>query len=157
MPASNSIAKKPNLPTKSKNSSRPAKVVREQPSAIAYAEMYSGPIPKGDELIKYEQAFEGAASRIITMAEEQAAHRQALEMKVVSANIIDQRLGLWFAFIIALVLVCSGTYLIINDKSATGIVSLVSGPGIPALIYLFIQRKASEELKEKDQELSKDS
>lgn len=117
------------------------------------AEMYSGPIPKGDELLKYEQACPGAADRIIAMAERQAEHRQGLELKVVDANIVGERIGSVFALVITLSLIMSGLYLTLNGKTAEGITSLLSGPAIQAIILFFIQRKAApEELKRKDQE-----
>lgn len=151
MTVSSNTEKKSDLP---KSDSPVGKVVVKRPR-IAYAKMYSGPIPEGDELIKYEKAYKGAASRIITMAEKQSAHRQAIEARVITANIIDQRIGLIFALLVALSLVASGTYLILHDKQLTGMASLISGPGIPALIYLFVQRKAPQELRAKDEELQK--
>ena len=38
---------------------------------------FSGPLPHPEDLAKYEQVLPGAADRIISMAEQQAAHRQA--------------------------------------------------------------------------------
>ncbi len=151
MAESNSIKKKADSP---KNEVPKGRLIQRRPS-ITYTEVYSGPIPKGSELIKYEQACKGAASRIIKMAEGQTAHRQALERKVVSANIIDQRIGLIFALVLALSLVIAGTYLILHDKQTAGLASLISGPGFPAIVYFFVHRKAPTEFKRKDQEPSK--
>jgi uncharacterized membrane protein len=40
---------------------------------------FVGPIPPPDLLKKYEDALDGAADRIIKMAEKQSAHRQWME------------------------------------------------------------------------------
>lgn len=48
-------------------------------SVVVAQQQYSGPIPPASELIKYNDACNNAADRIIAMAEEQAKHRQAME------------------------------------------------------------------------------
>ncbi|MFQ7172706.1 MAG: DUF2335 domain-containing protein [Thomasclavelia ramosa] len=40
---------------------------------------YSGPIPHPSDFEQYERVLPGAADRILTMAENQSAHRQTLE------------------------------------------------------------------------------
>lgn len=52
---------------------------------------YSGPLPKPEDLAKYEQVLSGSADRIIRMAERQAEHRQKLEKVVVESNVTLQK------------------------------------------------------------------
>ena len=42
-------------------------------------EQYSGPLPKAEDLAKYEALLPGAADRIFVMAEKQLSHRHDLE------------------------------------------------------------------------------
>jgi uncharacterized membrane protein len=48
---------------------------------------YSGPLPKPEDLAKYEQVLTGSADRIIRMAEQQATHRQNLERVIVESKL----------------------------------------------------------------------
>jgi len=70
-----------------------------------------------DILIKYEEASKGAANRIITLAEEQAKHRQLMERKVIDSNITNERIGMIFAFILVLSLITFGGFLIYTGKN----------------------------------------
>jgi uncharacterized membrane protein len=97
-----------------------------------FAFAYEGPLPPAQELIKYNQAHPEAAHRIITMAESQEAHRQALET-----------FGLFFGFAIIIMVTGAGTLLIFNDKPGTGLVIALSG--IATLVWPFILSHRSEE------------
>jgi hypothetical protein len=71
------------------------------------------------------------------MAERQSAHRQDLEKRVVVNNCAAQTRGQWFAFILCLVVLCGGVYLLATGKSLEGfstiIIALCSLIG--ALVY----------------------
>ena len=49
---------------------------------------YSGPLPKPDDFAKYEAVQQGAADRILAMAEKQQAHRISCEKMIVEENLI---------------------------------------------------------------------
>src|SRR5216683_4738129 len=78
---------------------------------------FSGPLPPPQLLKGYEEAFAGCAERVVAMAEKQSAHRQALEKAVVESNCKAQSRGQWFAFILALVVICGGVYLLAEGRS----------------------------------------
>ena len=63
---------------------------------------YSGPLPTASELGKYEQICQGAADRIIGMAEKQSEHRQNIEAIVIKAASERSILGVKYAYRIAL-------------------------------------------------------
>lgn len=63
---------------------------------------FSGPLPPPEILQGYERILPGSADRIISMAERQSEHRQALERKVVEGGIDQSRLGLVCAFAVAI-------------------------------------------------------
>ncbi len=73
------------------------------------------------------------------MAEKQAAHRQELEKgRIYKGNQAEHR-GQIFAFIIALVAILGGVYLISIDKDATGLTTIISALGV--LVGAFIYGK----------------
>lgn len=88
-------------------------------------ESYSGPLPHPSILDRYEQTLPGAADRIIKMAENQSAHRQEIERKVVSSNINNEKLGMHFAFIITSIIVVASVFLIYVNRQITGFITLV--------------------------------
>lgn len=53
---------------------------------MAMEERFSGPIPHPRILKGYEEILPGSADRILTMAENQSKHRQAIEAEVVHSN-----------------------------------------------------------------------
>ncbi len=116
---------------------------------IAVGGQYSGPIPPPAHLEKYESILPGAADRIISMAESQAKHRQEIENKVISSDVKNSTLGLWFGFLIGLAGVITGFYLIYTGKVIEG--SLYGGGTIVSLAGIFIygsrQRKKERESK----------
>lgn len=132
--------------------SEPTEIRHRPPTVIS--QMYSGPIPPGEELLKYEKACPGAADRIIAMAERQSAHRQSQEHRVIGSNILGERLGSIFSLAITFVLVGSGVYLIMNNKSTVGLVSLLTGPFAQTLVYYLSRRKVPQQVKEKEKEIS---
>jgi len=79
-------------------------------------EVYSGPLPHPDVLIKYNQAVPNAAERILQMAESQAKHRQALEDRVTRANVRNQLLGSIFGFVLGSAAIGGG----ISDRNRKG-------------------------------------
>lgn len=121
-------------------------VVRSRISAT-----YRGPIPTANELQKYENASPGAADRIIKMAEEQAKHRQNLEKQVVQSNVVNERLGMYFAFFLTVFMVSVGTYLIMKDKPVVGFFTLFIPSIFQAGNYAYTkyrEHRESEEQKE---------
>jgi uncharacterized membrane protein len=49
---------------------------------------FQGPLPQSGDFAAYERTLPGAADRILKMAENQASHRQTLERRALSADLI---------------------------------------------------------------------
>jgi uncharacterized membrane protein len=71
---------------------------------------HQGPLPPPDLLKQYDEVVPGAAERIISMAENQAQHRQELEASVIRTDNLKSILGMVFGFVIALVGFGGGLY-----------------------------------------------
>lgn len=68
---------------------RPAQQPTPQPQTrvSVVSQKFEGPIPPPDVLQRYDELMPGAASIIIEMAQNQAAHRQLLELEAQRADI----------------------------------------------------------------------
>ena len=106
------------------------------------AQQLSGPIPPPEMLRKYDELLPGSADRIISMAERQSAHRQKLESDVIGSNIFSERLGMILGFIICLIAISGGIYIVIQGKSAEGIAAIIVP--LAALVAVFIYGKSEQ-------------
>jgi uncharacterized membrane protein len=108
---------------------------------------FSGPLPPPQLLKGYNDAFPGCAERVVAMAERQSAHRQQLEKAVVESNCNAR--GQWFAFILALVVIGGGVYLLAEGKSLEGFSAIILAVGsiVGALIYGRTEQRKERENK----------
>lgn len=109
------------------------------------AELFRGPIPSPVMIEKYAKLYPGAPEFFFTIMQKQMEHRMSLEGSVVRSNITGERIGQIFAFILCLVAIGSGVFLIMNNKDAAGISSiLLSLGGIIGMFFVRKQRSRSE-------------
>lgn len=122
-------------------------IVKQEVAAVrevvvqAIKEEFSGPIPPPDIIEKYERILPGAADRIITMAEQQATHRQAMEKKMIESESRDGLLGIIFAFLLGFgCLIACVVVVCLVPKNAGAISSAFLGvTGIGSITTGFIQ------------------
>lgn len=117
-------------------------------------EVYQGLVPHPEHVERYEALQPGATDRFIGMAERQSEHRQTLEKRHLAFNGFSQILGVLFAGITVLGGLAAGTYLIINDKPVSGLVSLLLPLATVAGIFIDSKRSQRAELKAKQQALA---
>ncbi|MCB2263853.1 MAG: DUF2335 domain-containing protein [Candidatus Thiosymbion ectosymbiont of Robbea hypermnestra] len=109
---------------------------------------FTGPLPLPDILQKYDQVLPGLTDRIVRMAEAEGNHRrtqesQALEAeiendhKLVDAYIKEVRIGQQFAFVIAVVALCLGSYVAVNGGEFAG--AVIGAGGLIGIVTAFIQ------------------
>jgi len=112
------------------------------PGLTAVATSFSGPLPPPQILEGYERIQSGAADRIIKMAEAQAGHRQGLEKDIIKSNINNERTGMWLAFVLTLILLVGGGYLIEKGKDVAGYLAVF----IPVIFHAgnYIYNKSRE-------------
>lgn len=116
----------------------------------AIKEEFSGPIPHPDIIEKYEKILPGAADRIISMAENQATHRQDMERKMIESEARDGLLGVVFAFLLGIgCLIACVVVVCLVPKSAGAISSAFLGvTGIGSITTSFI--KSTRQVKQKE-------
>lgn len=93
------------------------------------AQFYTGLIPHPEFLKQYNDILPGSANRLLTMAENQENHRIEMETIQLKKSHRNSLLGLIGGFIILLIVVLLGGYLIINNKPIEGFTSLILGIG----------------------------
>jgi len=85
------------------------------------------------------------------MAEEQSAHRRKLEAAVVDGNIESQKRGQTLGFVLALVVLVGGFWLISIDKDAKGISLIIGAASALMGSYIYGRRQQGKERVEKEQ------
>ncbi len=100
-----------------KNKNHNKKIVARETSVS-----FKGPIPPPNILSCYEEISPGAAQEIIKMSHSQTNHRMEMEKLYLSSAVKDSKLGLWFAFIVAMTTILFSSYLILVDKVIGGTV-----------------------------------
>lgn len=108
---------------------------------VQYSE-HSGPLPPPALLEDYERIVPGGAERIFAQFELQSAHRQYIEKKVIDSNTFVQRFGALAAFVLGLVAIGGGLWLVYLGKSITGFGAFFGG--LSSLIGVYIYGKVSQ-------------
>ena len=127
-----------------------------QQVSVAQSVSFTGPLPPPAMLEKYNQVFPGCAERIVAMAESQLAHRHQLERTHLHGSQLAERTGQACGFLLGLVAIVGGIWLIANGKDVQGLVSVLGA--ISALAGVFIygrhaQAKEREQKREQSQQL----
>jgi uncharacterized membrane protein len=103
---------------------------------------HSGPIPPAEELRRYGEIVPNGAERIMTMAEQQQAHRLKLEEFVVTSQQMQSKRGQIIASILVGLLIASGTYL--GSLGMNAVASIVFGTTILSVGATFVAGKISQ-------------
>lgn len=108
-------------------------------------EAFAGPLPHPDHFAAYDNAVPGSGSRILAMAERQSAHRQQLEDKVVTGNLVAQKMGIVAATVLALAITGGGVWLVHDGKSLEGMSALIAAIGSLVGIFIYGSRRQIDE------------
>ena len=142
----------------------PAEIVRRSTTEVLVS--FKGPIPPAEVLEGYERACQGAADRVIAMAEKQSEHRMKMDQECLKANVDADaddrdkeyklsRLGSVFAFIIAMTLIVIGGICLVMDKSLSGFASIgIAVASVGGVTYF--NRKRGAPIGEKSSSGAKD-
>lgn len=101
------------------------------PGIIRIEAAFSGPLPPPEILVRYNDALPDGADRIVKLAEAQSRHRRSMESR-----------GQLFAFTLALVAILAGVALILDGKSAEGLVPLIGAIGGLAGVFVYGEVRA---------------
>lgn len=79
---------------------------------VSATQVWSAPMPPPEVLKKYEELIPGAANRILKMTEGQTEHRIQIEKIVIKGDSFRGLLGLIFGFIVSVIALLGGVYII---------------------------------------------
>lgn len=118
---------------------------KTQKTSLLVGSHYSGPVPPPEIMEKLDQILPGSAERVFIMAEkeqnaiiEDRKQTQDREDRQVKNAHSESLTALWMAFIICLVFVGCGTYLVMNGHEKTGLGLL--GTTLVGIISSFLYR-----------------
>lgn len=119
----------------------------QKEQAMLTLEMHYGPIPHPEILKKYDELDPGAAKLIIENGVNESVHRRDMEKRLLKKEINDKRRGQYLGFIIGLVVILAGTYLIYANHPITG--TLLSGTSLLGLVGSFLSSGSNDRNNEK--------
>lgn len=102
---------------------------------------WSGPLPPPAALEQFERSSPGAADRILSMAEREEKHRHEQERKMLSSDTSARSRGQFMAFLIAVVIILGGMWLIHDGKSIEGLIAVLTP--LAVLVGLFLRSQSS--------------
>lgn len=115
----------------------------ERQVVLEKLEIYQGDLPHPTILKGYQDLYPDAAKRIIENGITESEHRRRMEEKYLSGNMFAHRLGQFLGFIVALVVIGSGTFLIFYGHTITG--TIMAGTTALGVIGLFTGNKTNNE------------
>ena len=111
---------------------------------LAESRRWSGPIPSPEHLAGYESVLQGLADRIVSMWEQQQAHRVRMESsgleidrRIVIADIIQSYSGTALSFVSAMAFLIAGVWLAVNGHWEAGLPLSLGPPGILFAMFAY--------------------
>jgi len=117
--------------------------LHSKPAAIMHhmevEAVFSGPLPPPSTLAAYDRVHPGAANRIIEMAEQRASHRESMERLIADSSTKNERIGMWFAFMLTGALMGIGGLLVAKGKDTVGYLAVFLPVIFHAGNYIYIK------------------
>jgi uncharacterized membrane protein len=101
----------------------------------------SGPIPSPEILAGYEKILPGAADRLVQMAEREQRHQHELDKRNQTLRAIVTFSGQASAFLLGMTGTGGGIFLVLHDKSLTGLTTFLTSLGSLVAVYLYSRRR----------------
>lgn len=118
----------------------------KQHTQITAVSQYSGPLPRPEDLIRYNDAVPGAAERILAMAEREMNHRHESERKILKNRIRLSILSTILSFISVLIMSILVGYSLYVGKFGTAVGATIGS--IATVAGVFIYAKVSRNRRE---------
>ncbi len=106
-------------------------------------------LPHPEHLERFEQLLPGATDRMLSLAENQIAHRHGMERKFLNFNGASEILGVVFAGAAVLSGIAGGIYLLMHDKPIGGLTSMIVPLASVAAAFLRTRNSQSKQLERK--------
>jgi uncharacterized membrane protein len=110
----------------------PPGVIKEQITVSQYV----GPLPDPHTLARYNEVLPSAAERILAMAEREQAHRHSLDERALKGGQLLAFVGQTFALAIGFGGIAAGFVLVLKDKPAGGLGTVITS--LVGLVGIYI-------------------
>lgn len=97
---------------------------------------HSGPLPDPESLIEYDKVITNGADRIMAMAEAEQSFRHKQHSNIANRTLNQSSTGQKLGFILALLLILGGLFLIYTGKSLEGMASVLVPAAAIATAFL---------------------
>lgn len=114
----------------------------------ARSESFSGPLPHPDLLMKYEEAFPGAAQRIFKIAEDEQAHRIKYDNDMLHGALVQSKRGQWMGF--TLCVLFGGLSLAMAYLGYPVLAGILGGGTIVSLAVVFVLNREPKRIDDKE-------
>ena len=136
------------MAAKSKTTSRNSSVTADR-AASAKAEPHVASsileyLPSPDELAKYEKIVPGGAERLIELAEQRAAHREATERRALEAEVKAEQVRTIIGFILALSVGILGGMLLLQGSELAGLILILIDAAALAGVTIYGRRSSDD-------------
>lgn len=111
--------------------------------------LFEGPLPPPAILEHFERIVPGAAGRIFAFTEDEYRHRRSIEVTIVSANTRALGRGQWFGFLIMMVGMGLGAWLVRAGYELIGFGSIVAPLATAATLFVYSRRREERERERK--------
>ncbi len=95
----------------------------------------------------------GSADRILALSEKHHGHRMEMERIMFADFVRREQLGMWFYFLIALVMMVGGIIVILSGHSTVGLVALAAPVATIAGTFIYSYRRNGHELRKQRETL----
>lgn len=134
------------MPAKNKSlqrQSQPQNSRQQENRQLAHVQAeFSGPVPHPSILQGYENIVPGAAERILSMAEQDAAHQRGIESRVLAESAAEVKRGQIFGLLIGLSAFATCIVAIFLGSEKTAMV--IGGSTVVGLVTVFVTGRVME-------------
>lgn len=118
-----------------------SKVLPVKAVAFSQQETHEGPLPHPKILEEYDRIVSGGAERIFTVFENQSNHRLNFESNILESEKKLNNRGQNYAFILSLVFIAAGVFLVSTGHPTAGISVMTIDIGGVAFVFISGRRK----------------
>jgi len=115
---------------------------------------FVGPLPPPVILEQFERIAPGAANRILAFAEDQFRHRRSIEAQIVNSRTRAMSRGQWLAFVVLIVGMGLGAWLIRAGFGLYGFGSIIAPLATAAGLFMLTRRRQVRERELKRKKLA---
>jgi uncharacterized membrane protein len=130
---------------------QPRQEAKKVTTTVSASMTWQGQMPHPADIAKYEETLPGAAERIFTAFETQAAHRMALETKVLDANIAHQGRALNRGTLILMSVIVASVIIAFLGQPIVGFTGAMATMVVVVFNNIWATRSAERERIEKDE------